>query len=481
MSRRLALALVGYGVVSLALATAVVNGDGVGYLKQIPHDAASPGHLGYLPVARAVSELWGYSVLNDLIFPLRLLSVMAVLGSMVLLYDAGRRLYSKRGALFSAALMGASFAVWRASHEVESYALGLFAATGLLWALVRMRKSATPLRWAAAAGTFAAASVLFHLTLALLALPLALALWWWSPRGRRWQALLTGGACMALGVFVPLLVVVSSLGKEVPGEAFAWLLSADHGVPYPLAPWTPLVALWGLARSLAYAPYPYEASLGWVIPLSVVASALLLALAHRVVKSRHEPGLEGRWMWAWCVPLMLFAVYFFPSDTERWIFCIPPLALYAGRIGTQHRGWWIVGAVALVNVATAIPAALDTSELAQAKAVESVLQGSDLLVAPGHGWEELVGLGMEEPPDKFLLIFEVGAARSRDDAVAAMHASIEKHLSEGGRVYVARLEGDSDPRGFKELEWFDMTREDFTALFSAYSPKPAEVSGLWEL
>ena len=63
-------------------------------------------------------------------------------------------------------------------------------------------------------------------------------------------------------------------------------------------------------------------------------------------------------------------------------------------------------------------------------------------------------------------------------AVAEMRERIERTLDSGGRVFVARLRDSPDPRGFKELAWLGMSREEFAALFDRYGPAPPQAEAL---
>ena len=55
-------------------------------------------------------------------------------------------------------------------------------------------------------------------------------------------------------------------------------LGATHGFGYPLRWSTPLIAIYGAAKSLVFAPYPYEASWPRVIGCFSLGAAALAAL-----------------------------------------------------------------------------------------------------------------------------------------------------------------------------------------------------------
>lgn len=471
----LLLLLAAYGGVLLLSTPAEVNGDGVGYLKQISGDGIAPGHLAYMPLLRALSAVIPHAVPLDLVLPLRLLGLACALLALGLLYDAALRLHgSTTAALFGTALLGLSHAFSRSATEVEVYAPAALLAVATLWALARHRVNPRPV-WAVLAGLAAGAAVLLHLTLALLAVPLLLL------SRPRLTHLVAGLSAMALAAGLPLALVLADHGSLA--SAWTWLRSADHGIADPHGPSAPLVALWGLARSLVYVPYPYERSLALVVPLSALAGAALLLLG--LWAHRGRAALETRLLALWSAPLALFAVLFFPSDTERWIFVLPAVALCLAPAARAVSPRWIgalLGAMALTNIGLArIPAALDRQPLERARAAERLLVPGALLVSPGHGWDELVGLGMATPPDVYPLIYHVGAEGGLEPAIRLLQRRIRATLASGHPVFVARMGDRSDPRGFKELAWFGMDRGGFARLFEGYRAVPAGTPGLTRL
>ncbi len=109
------------------------------------------------------------------------------------------------------------------------------------------------------------------------------------------------------------------------------------------------------------------------------------------------------------------------------------------------------------------------------------LRPGDLLVYPGHSWDELVGMRLARPPERLCFIYHVGAERSLQDAVSLTHRAIGRAFARGGRVFVARLRDRLDDQGFKEMGWFGLSRQGFAAIFAPYSPRATEVPDLWAL
>ncbi len=290
---------------------------------------------------------------------------------------------------------------------------------------------------------------------------------------------------LALGGLIPLLLALHSVGATSPGAAWRWLRGADHGLPYHTSLLNPLTALWGIARSLIYAPYPHEASLAAVIALSALGVAswgALLAL-RRIPGAAVRPaddGLRSLCLW-WLPPLALFGVLFYPSDTERWIFALPLVALWLAPLPGRAAALVIALMAAANLLAFDLPAARDRSGRERAAEVDRHTGRGDLIVSPGNGWDEMLGFSTRAPARRFILIYFVGEERSLSAAVARMHRSIARAQAAGERVFVARLEDRSDRRGFKELAWFGLSPDGFAALFARYRPRPSALAGLWEL
>ena len=473
------LGLICFGALLYLLAPAEVNGDGVGYLKRVSDGGLAPGHLAYLPLARGIAALWPHDTLLELVAPLRLLSLACALGSLVLLHDAARRFRcDRRAATVAVALFGLSHAFIRSAVQIETYAPATLAAVAVLWSLVRHRDAEGSARhlWALLAGLLVAAATLMHLTLILLTVPLLVVL----PRrgGLASPAVALAATGLALAGALAATLAHEDLGS--PAAAWAWLGSSDHGIPDPHGWSAPLVAAWGAARALVHVPYPHQASPLLYVPLTVVAVLTWILLV--VLARRARAAVDWLLLLSWSVPLVLFAVVFFPSDTERWIFVLPVVALVLFPSWDSRATPGLLVLMALVNLGLAqLPAALDRAPLDRARAAERVARGGALVVSPGHGWAELVGLGSTDPPGRFPLIYHVGARGGLEPAVGEMHARIAHTLRSGAPVFVARIDDRVDPRGFKELRWYGLTAEGFAGLFARYRLRPTSVPQLLQL
>jgi hypothetical protein len=476
--------LAALGLAYWLLAPVVVNGDGLGYLRQIEGRGLAPGHLAYLPLVRVVAGGVGYRVLFDLEPYLRGLSLLFALGALALFYDAVRLRHGSRPALFALTFLGLSHGFFRSAQEIEVYAAAAFFAVATLWALLRLSCAAPDRvgRWSVTAGLLGGLGVLFHLTLVLLGPTVFFLAGTFAPPGRRGRAVTLCAVAFTLALGGPLLLALHHEGIADAVHAWRWLRSSDHGVPYPHSWQTPLATLWGITRSLVYAPHPHEASRVAVVGLSLVGvGAWLVPVLLRWRVRPRPPRGDGVLLLVWAGPLTVFGALFYPSDTERWIFVLPVLALaLAPASGRVFAAVLLV--VAVVNAAAVeIPQACRDAPVRRAAAVDRRLLPSDLLVSPGHGWEELVGFSTPVSAQRFHLVYFVGEERDVDRAVHRLHSEIQRAFRRGGRVYAARLRDDEDPRGFKELAWFGISPAQFAQLFERYRPRPTELLGLWQL
>jgi hypothetical protein len=175
-------------------------------------------------------------------------------------------------------------------------------------------------------------------------------------------------------------------------------------------------------------------------------------------------------------------VFFFPSDSERWIFVLPALSLTLAPLGRSlkpRRSAALLLAIAALNLGLArIPAALDRRPLAQARAVDLALPPGALLVSPGHGWDELIGLATADPPERFPLVYHVGAQGGVGPALRLLHQRIDAALEARRPVFMVRLEDRTDPRGFKELAWSGLSREQLRRQLARYRITNTAVAGL---
>jgi hypothetical protein len=454
----LALIALAVALGDLALAPAVVNGDGLGYLKAaaVP-GVLVPGHLAYLPLLRALRALVGAVRPVDALGAARVLSAAAAGLAVLSLGAAARRLNGgrARAATVAALGLGASNGLMAAGSDVETYAPALAAVCVTVYALARRRTGGVVWCWAAAAAIAAAA--LLHVENALLLLPATAAL---EARGDRARLLVGAGALIG-GAYAAALAV------HPPG----WLGGATHGFHYPITAATPAVALYGACKALVFSPYPYEAPWTHVLALFAIGAAAAAALAWTV--AAREPATArlplGRAATAaWLVPYAAVGGAFFASDAERWVFLLPlgwlTVATARRRAGAALA---IAALVAAVNVAVTLPRARDDGWRVRAAAASRQARAGDLVVSPGHGWDELIGFYDGPAVEPFPLVYYAGATGGRAALAATLGARAATTRARGGRVLLVRLDDGSDPMGWKELRPFGVTPSDVAGLLPA--------------
>ena len=470
-------------------APATVNGDGLGYLRQSLAEGLAPGHLAYLPVLRALARPLPPRAPLDLEGRARWLSILCAVASLALFFDGARRLRGGRPALFATALLGLSYGFFRSAQEVEVYATSALLATACLWSLLRAL-TGPPARapwWAALAGLTCGLAVLFHLTLALLA-PSLLALLWRLPEPRyRLRCFLLGGAALALAAGAPMLILLHRHGLLLRGPAAVWsfLRSADHGLPYPHTVFTPLVAVWGLCRSLVYVPYPYEASLLKVALLSAAGALAWAALLVRWWRRREQHPLSPAartLLLAWIVPLAAFGVLFYPSDTERWIFLLPALALLVAPAADRTM-------VALV----AGPGAAQSVHHRDSARPRRPRQSAGRCGRPARPprrpgrlagtWLGRAHRAAQRRPSASLhhdLLRRRGAKRRGRAAAPASRPSHGRPGEAGGSSWPDSMMTPTRAASRSSADW--VCRGGATPpLFAPYRPRPTSAPGLWEL
>jgi hypothetical protein len=312
---------------------------------------------------------------------------------------------------------------------------------------------------ALATGALLGVAVLSHLTHVLLCPFVAYYLFTHGER-RRWLppllALATGGA-LALGAYAGAAFGVRH--HDLHG-AIRWVLTAQHGFVSGGGPYRFADAVYGFAKALVWSPYLYEADaqkligqfLLGLVPLG--AFVVGLVTARRGLARVDAPAL----VW-WIVPYALLGVAFFGSDPERWIFVLPAVWILAAALLLQlvrpaRAAWPVLLWIGVFNLVTAVwPAHHDHWPRQKAEATAALLHDGDLVIFPGHSWDEYIvfyGKAHVEP-------FPVSYYAARDGAEACW-ARLDREAAEararGGRLFVVRVLDDSDvdPRGFWELD-----------------------------
>jgi hypothetical protein len=308
-------------------------------------------------------------------------------------------------------------------------------------------------------------------------------------------ALGTGGA-LSISLYAYAALVVR--GHDLAG-ALRWIRTAQHGFAYGGGLYRLADAIYGLSKALVYSPYLYEADAQRLVGQLLLGLAPLVALGVLAYLERRAlPPLEWRLYALWVAPYALLGVLFFGSDSERWLFVLPVLWLLAAvalaiRPGRARIAVWVLAYLAAANLCTGIwPQHRDAGGTrARAESVAHLLHPGDLLVFPGHSWDEYVSwyarpeLKIEPFP------FVYYAARDGFDACwARLDREVAAARARGGQVIAVRLFDDDetaepDPRGFDELAALGMgksrLREQLRARFSPVTIGAAESATLVRL
>jgi hypothetical protein len=449
---------------------AIPNLDGLGYLKLIPHNFAA-GHLLYMPALRALTRLFGDGLRAGRLYD-------AVLGGtgVVLFYGIARRMLpaaigeeaTRRAAPVAAAGLALSYGYWSEACDVEVYAAAMVA----LLMTVRLALSYRvhpSLGRALFTGLLLGVAVLSHLTHVLLAPFVAVQLYRHGPRRSRiWHAVaaLAVGAVLSIALYAYAALIVRHHDLHA---ALRWIGTASHGFVSPAGPYRLSDAIYGLSKAIVSSPYLYEADaqkligqflLGF-LPLVLLVVGLLL---------KPPRGLDTTVLVTWAAPYALFALFFFATDPERWIFVLPVLWLPAAALlATAERPSWATP-LALVwigafNFVTAIgPAHHDQWPRQKAEATAALLRDGDLVIFPGHTWDEYIVFYGKAQIEPFPVAYYVPR-----DGVAAGLLRLDREIAaaqeRGGRIFAARIfdDADEDRRGFWELSTVGLAKPELRA------------------
>ncbi|MSP62123.1 MAG: hypothetical protein EXR72_17670 [Myxococcales bacterium] len=451
------------------LAPAVVNGDGLGYLKAAPTGTLYPGHLAYLPLLRLVGLATGRTESLALLGPARALSMVAAATAGAALHAAARRLYGGRGALWAGLGLGVSFGSLQVGSDVETYAPALAAMCLGVWCAVRRRDGG--IGWTVAAAACVAAAALLHIENVIFAPAAALLCARRDPvRGGRFRvadALLVPGVSGVM-VLAAYLVAFRARGDDLR-SAIDWVFHAGHGFAYPVGPTTPLIALYGMAKTLVYAPYPYEASWGRVIAQTAAGVFALAVLAWLWRRPGRTPVLHGGVALAWIAPYLAVGIAFFASDNERWLFLLPPVWLCAGAAAeTSPRAGRVaallVAGLLLLDLAFGLPVARDRTIRERAERLTARVRPSDLVISPGHSWDEYVGFYQAIPIDRFPMVYFCGDLGGADAMRRELLHRVIDARARGAQVFLARIDEPGAADGWKELAHFGITPANVDAL-----------------
>ena len=460
------------------LAPAVVNGDGLGHLRAAAAGAPLPGHLGWLPLLSWLARATAAPDALALLGPARQLCWLSAAAAAACTTAAARRLSGDGAALVAGLGLVGSYGFLEAGADVETYAPALAAMAAALYAAAR-RAGGGGAGWLVVTALSSAAAALLHIE-NLLFIPVA-ALVATGPRLPAAPSLLARLRAAAAIAVPALFLVVLAYALALPrggghlGAALRFVGGASHGFRYPLGPATPVIALYGMARTLVYSPYPFEASWPWLLAQTALGGGALLGLA-RLGAGAAPPAAGGAAFvvgraaaLCWALPYAAVGVAFFASDSERWLFLLPLAWMLAGdgaaRSPGRLRAGLLLGAGLLaLSLGLGLPRAHDPSRRQRADAAAALMADGDLVVSPGHGWDEYVGFYSPRRVERFPMIYFCGALGGREAMTAELALRVERARQAGHRVYWLRGDEPATREGWKDLALFGVTPASAPAL-----------------
>jgi hypothetical protein len=259
--------------------------------------------------------------------------------------------------------------------------------------------------------------------------------------------------------------------------ALRWIGTASHGFVSPAGPYRLSDAIYGLSKAIVNSPYLYEADAQKLIGQFLLGFIPLMLLVVGLV-ARPARGLDTHALVAWAAPYAIFALFFFGSDPERWIFVLPVLWLLAAVLlsGVARPARAMATALAWVgafNFVTAIgPAHHDQWPRQKAEATAALLHDGDLVIFPGHSWDEYIVFYGKAEVEPFPVAYYV-PRDGLDAGFARLDREIAAARARGGRVFAARIfdDADEDRRGFWELATVGLAKAELRArLLQRFTP-----------
>lgn len=472
----------------LSLPAYSISGDGIKYLYMCGSNKLvfEPGHLLYCPlmtllgrVSEAVVPAGPSDHTARLARLMLLCNQVSGAAGVFLLYRIAAVLgLNPFGRWLSAAGLALSYGYWIQATDIETYAIATMAVVVNLWMMALIVRDGGSLWRPALLGFLNGLAALFHLT-SLALIPASLALLVLEARNRRSRSIPSLAAylvAVSTTLAVPVLTIaVGSLGLDSPGAVLKWLKSADHAYSVQFDALTIPRAMYGFERSFLYLEFFWEAPL-WRV--AIKGLAFLAAGLWLVSGLRHlsRPSVPAATFWKslllFLIPQAAFGIYYFGSDTERWVLVLPILWLavadVVSRMSPARRKLAVaaLAVMALVNTAQAYwPSSADSSIEARVLALKKVLPKNALVITPGNDWLSYYHYYTSERIDK-LTLTEVAEQSGRDptEFYERMGRVLDDRLARGGPVVLLRV-----------LDESDNDRTDPWQVLSGYGLPPAKV------
>lgn len=461
----------------LALPAATMNGDGLAYWVRVRssdwHAKILPGHLLYIPFMSTLCWVVPGCPTDTV---MRLTNQVAGAASVFMVFcSAGRLGLNRFGRWLAAMCVATSFGVWIQATDVETYALALVFVVSSIYAMTRCASDRT-LGCTILLGFFNSLAALFHL--ATITLGLASVLLLMILYRDQYRKLATNLAAYfittALAFGLPVCLI-GFLSLELPSilSLLKWLKSSEHGYRIAFDSHSLPRAIYGFARNFLYLESFWTAP-RWVILLKGLA---LLATGGWLVW--HWRSNRTRFSDPACIILgsllgfvlcqALLGVYFFGSDTERWVFLTPIVALALAAItdawpAKQQQVCAICLLVlALVNLAQGIwPLATNHNAEERVVALSALVTEDTLVISTGNDWTSHYSFYV--PGSKLDRISLMDLAVRHKDEHEAYFQELAERMQQahraGRRVLLIRVLDESDD--LQETPWPELARYGYT-------------------
>jgi hypothetical protein len=364
-----------------------------------------------------------------------------------------------------------SFGVLLTCATIETYAMALTVDVAL--ATFCLRTGLETVGQAAGAAVLFVLAVGIHVTNVLM-LPFVLAILLTSGRRHGWAA----PATFCGVVFLGAVVLASGLVFGVPTEDGKpnWTRLFPHSDPHPTMSLGGRLgrAAYGFVRTFAWL-VPYL-ELTWTFAVVYISAFVLSGLLIAFIASRGFLANLGKYGWATflilliVVPFSAMGVYYYGSDSERWLFLMPVVWFILGVIWTDYRpapdAWLSPGmARGLLAVLVLVMGSYNVlfkiwPEARSSKDYEGLV---DLQQRAGSNDLIVAASGIRGITEEFILrqrlhgevlgLDELMLVKHKSDVAAGqadLRAQVRKALTEGRRVLVFGLleEGLSEGRGY---------------------------------
>ena len=506
--------------------TANYNGDGLVYALAIKdaHSAnlISPGHLLYGPLNLKLYQL--LQALGLGLSPLAVLQwgniIVGALSLGLMAAIAVQLLPSRRLALLVAVGFGVSYSFWIQATDAEAYASAIMCTLAATLLLVLAKKYPHRQgRYCLAAGALGGLAILFHISMVLFypAALIGLLFGYKETSSHRLRRVALYSMAFLLAGFAPLLITAFTLGNATSfAGALAWLGKSSHSASVSLGPKSFIQAGYGVVNS-----FVFLASLGQEIQFALADNSAKSAIASQLMRSQTAPLLsyltvalllgvvgwlalrrlhlrEGSayliFLIGWIVPFALMGIYYFPSDTERWVIILPAvwlligLAVAAAPANKFSRDISVLAVavilLALVNGIGAIIPARNIRQNALYTVVQSIdrsIGEHDLVIIAGRAWNcDLYLDYFHNQRNHFSL---AAATMYTPIDMAALMQSLNDQISQAEKRGAALwLYGDLRSAGQEEQVWqrathINISREDFLTALGGFTVEQAVAVG----